>query len=78
METQNNIRDVLRDRYESVEEAHRLADSNFMADLNLDENFDDQYSDGDYLPESELADTGRTFPHQGPSSADHPPTKLKF
>lgn len=73
----NNIRDVLRDRYESVEEAHRIADSNFMADLKLDESFDD-YSDGDYLPESELADTGRTFSHQDPSSADHPPTKLKF
>ena len=72
----NNIRDVLRDRYESAEEAHRIADSNFMADLKLDENFD-EYSDGEYLPEAELEERRRTLSHQD-SSAEQPPTKLKF
>jgi hypothetical protein len=68
----NVILDVLRNRYESVEEAHRIVSSNFMADLSLDSA--DDYMDGGDLAEAELA---KTSPPE-PAAAENPPTKLKF
>ena len=66
------ILDVLRNRYESVEEAHRIVGTNFMADLNLDGS--DDYMDGGNLLEAELA---QTSPPET-AAAEDPPTKLKF
>lgn len=66
------ILQVLRYRYESVEEAHRIVSSNFMSDLNLD-GFDD-YMDGGDLAEAELSETS---PPEL-AAAEDPPTKLRF
>lgn len=68
------ILSVLRDRYESVEEALRIVNGNFMADLKLDDT-EEYEANGEYSSEAELAE--KSTPAET-SSAQNPPTKLKF
>lgn len=68
-----NILDVLRDRYESTEEAHRITDANFIADLPLDDTvqYADDWSQTDVRPVE-------VQPAAASQTAQDPPTKIKF
>jgi hypothetical protein len=68
-----NILDVLRDRYESTEEAYRITDANFIADLPLDDTIQyvEDWSQSDARP-IEVNTAVASQP------AQDPPTKIKF
>jgi len=75
-----NIREVLRDRYESTEESIRILDSTPLAELDLNEQVytSEEFED---MSEVELAQTsqaGEVSPARDPPPAPESPPKLRF